>query len=76
MSKKTNIHVTPRDDGGWSVRREGASRASSNHDTQAAAAAEGRATARREQGEFFLHGRDGHIRSRDSYGNDPYPPKG
>ncbi|MBY9074256.1 hypothetical protein K1X13_05410 [Nocardioides sp. WL0053] len=29
------------------------SRSSSNHDTQAGAAASGRATARREKGEFF-----------------------
>ncbi|EGD1666955.1 DUF2188 domain-containing protein, partial [Escherichia coli] len=23
-----------------------------------------------------IHGRDGQIRERDSYGNDPFPPKG
>lgn len=26
--------------------------------------------------EFHLHNRQGQIRERDSYGNDPYPPKG
>jgi hypothetical protein len=24
----------------------------------------------------LVHGRDGEIRSRDSFGHDPYPPKG
>jgi Uncharacterized protein conserved in bacteria (DUF2188) len=49
---------------------------SSTHPTQAAAAAAGRTTARNDRTEFELHGRDGKIRERDSYGNDPYPPKG
>ena len=71
----TGVHVTPRDEG-WAVEREGSERASSLHDTQAEAEAAGRATARREQVEFYLHGRDGRIRERDSYGNDPYPPRG
>ena len=70
------VHVTPRDDGRWNVRRDGASRASSVHDTQAAAAGAGRDTARRERTELFIHGRDGQIRDRDSYGGDPNPPKG
>ncbi|MBF4162577.1 DUF2188 domain-containing protein [Nocardioides acrostichi] len=76
MSDRKNVHVTPREDGRWSVSRDNASRASSVHDTQADAASAGRSTARRDQVEFLLHGRDGRIRERDSYGNDPYPPKG
>lgn len=74
MSDK-NVHVTPHD-GRWAVDRAGSQRVSSVHDTQAEAEAAGRATARREQVEFYLHGRDGQIRERDSYGNDPYPPRG
>lgn len=74
MSDK-NVHVTPRD-GRWAVEREASQRASSLHDTQAEAEAAGHVTARREQVEFYLHGRDGQIRERDSYGNDPYPPRG
>lgn len=73
---KSDIHVTPRQEGGWSVQRSGASRASSVHDTQAAAAAEGRRLARQDKVEFNLHGRDGQVREKDSYGNDPHPPKG
>jgi hypothetical protein len=70
-----DVHVTPRD-GRWAVERDGGQRASSLHDTQAQAETAGRATARREKVEFFLHGRNGQIRERDSYGNDPYPPNG
>ena len=74
MSDK-NVHVTPHD-GRWAVEHEDSQRVSSLHDTQAEAEAAGRVTARREQVEFYLHGRDGQIRGRDSYGNDPYPPRG
>lgn len=70
-----NVHVVPHDRR-WAVAREGSQRASSVHDTQAEAEAAGRATARREQVEFYLHGRDGQIRERESYGHDPYPPRG
>ena len=73
--EKPSVHVTPRDDG-WAVIRDNAQRASSVHSTQAEAEVVGRATARREQVEFVLHGRDGQIRERDSYGNDPNPPRG
>jgi hypothetical protein len=74
MAKKSNLHVVPRD-GGWAVRREGADRVSSTHRTQGEATGAARDTARREQGEVLIHGRNGQIRDRDSYGNDPCPPK-
>jgi hypothetical protein len=77
MSKdKRDVHVTPHDNGGWSVERSNAARASSVHDTQREAEAEGRRLARQDQVEFSLHGRDGRIREKDSYGNDPHPPRG
>jgi Uncharacterized protein conserved in bacteria (DUF2188) len=57
------VHVAPRGEN-WAVEREGADRASSLHDTQAAAEKAGRATARDEKTEFLLHGRDGAIRER------------
>ncbi|MBV9488045.1 MAG: DUF2188 domain-containing protein [Frankiaceae bacterium] len=69
-----NVHVVPHDDG-WAVRREDSARVSRTYDTQAEAEAAGRDAARQDHVEFLLHGRDGRIRERDSYGNDPYPPK-
>ena len=74
--KKANVHVVPHPDGGWATRREGSERVSGRHDTQQQAIDAGRPAAKRDQVEFFVHGRDGQIRERDSYGNDPFPPKG
>jgi len=75
MAKAPPVHVVPHGDK-WAVEREGAQRASSLHDTQAEAIGRGRPTARTDQTEFLIHNREGEIRSRDSYGDDPYPPKG
>jgi hypothetical protein len=70
-----DYHVTPHPDGGWQVRREGADRASSLHDTQAEAMSRGRELAQQARSELVIHGRDGRIRDSDSFGNDPHPPR-
>lgn len=70
-----NQHVVPRGQD-WAVRGEGNSRATSVHDTQAQAIEAARQTAVRQQSELFIHGRNGQIRERNSFGSDPYPPKG
>lgn len=74
-AKSKPVHVVPHQEG-WAVTREGSQRASSVHRTQSEAAQVGRAAARQDRTEFFLHDREGQIRARDSYGNDPYPPRG
>jgi hypothetical protein len=63
-------------DGKWVVKGEVNRRATSIHDTQAAATERAREIARRQNSELLVHGRDGQIRSRDSFGHDPFPPKG
>lgn len=68
-------HVVPNGKGGWDVKQAGAARASRHFDTQAEAISYGREVAKNQQAELFTHGRDGRIRQRDSYGNDPCPPK-
>ena len=73
MAKRT-VHVVPRE-GDWAVRRSEAGRDSSRHDTQAGAIQSGRRTLQRERTELFIHGRDGRIRDRDRFGNDPFPPR-
>lgn len=70
-----NQHVVPHSEG-WAVRGAGNSRVSSIHATQAEAAQAARDTAQRQHSEVLIHGRNGQIRERDSYGNDPFPPKG
>ncbi len=74
MTNRNNIHIVQRGDQ-WGTLREGGERVSSLHDTQAEAIEAGRDMARQGQGELLVHGRDGQIRARDSYGNDPCPPK-
>ncbi len=68
-------HVVPHGDK-WAVRGEGNERATSVHDTQRQAIEVARQIARNQESELFIHGEDGRIRERDSYGSDPYPPKG
>ena len=74
MSKKGQ-HVVP-SAGGWSVRKAGAGRASSLHATQSDAIEAATRVARNQKTELYIHGRDGRIRERNSYGNDPVARKG
>jgi len=73
---KTPVHIAPRGGHGWAVIRQGNDRATSIYPTQSQAAQAGRQIARRDHVEVLVHGRDGQIRARDSYGHDPFPPKG
>ena len=74
--RKRNQHVVPRPGGRWAVKPAGASRASATHDTQKEAITQARSVARDQRTELLVHGRDGTIRERNTYGRDPYPPKG
>jgi hypothetical protein len=75
MTAKKDYWTSKRTDGKWAVKKEGATKASSLHSTQENAWKEARRLARGEGSEAFLKGKDGKIRARNSYGNDPYPPK-
>ena len=72
---KPGQHVVPGPEG-WSVRRAGASRATKNFSTQKDAIDAGREIARNQGTELYVHGTDGRIRERSSYGRDPHPPRG
>ena len=74
MANRNNVHIVQRDKG-WGTLREGGQRATEVFDTQEQAIRAGRQMARQGQGELLIHGEDGRIRARDSYGNDPSPPK-
>jgi Uncharacterized protein conserved in bacteria (DUF2188) len=67
---------TLKSDQGWAVKKEGATRVSSVHSSQSDAWAETRRLARGADGEAYLKGKDGRIRARNTYGKDPFPPKG
>lgn len=74
MSKPSK-HVIPNTGGGWAVKNSGALRASRTFGTQAEAIAYGRDAAKSSQSELYIHGRDGTIKNKNSYGNDPFPPR-
>lgn len=71
-----NQHVTKHPDGGWQVKGEGNERASGRFETQSEAIDSAIETAKNQKSEMFVHGKDGRIRERNTYGKDPYPPKG
>ena len=70
-----NQHVV-KTDSGWGVRGENNSRITKNFDTQKEAIEKAREIAINQESELFIHGSNGRIRERNSYGNDPYPPEG
>ena len=67
--------VTPRPEGGWQHKGDGNERATRVTQTQKEAIESAVEVAKRQGGEVVVHGKDGKIRSKDSYGNDPNPPK-
>lgn len=69
------VHTVPRD-GGWANRREGSDRVSRVYPTQGEAAEAGRQTAINDRTEHIIHRPNGEIGRRNSYGNDPFPPRG
>ena len=72
---KTSHHVVPAPDGGWSVRKSGADRASRHFPTQEKAVSWAREVSRNARGELVIHRRDGTIRAKDSHSQDPLPPR-
>lgn len=74
MARK-NQHVVPSDDG-WAVKSAGSRRATKVFSTQKEAISAARGIAQRQGSELLVHGRDGRIREKNTYGKDPYPPKG
>lgn len=71
-----NIHVTRRSDKQWQGIGEGNTRPYFVAKTQKEAQQKARELALERKVEVLTHGVNGKIRSRDSYGNDPHPPKG
>jgi len=75
MSDKRPVFTVPHEDG-WANRREGSDRVSKKFDTKAEAQSAGRKTAQSAKTEHVVLKKDGRIGERNSYGNDPFPPKG
>jgi len=67
MSRK-QYHVVPSNDG-WSVKKEGATRASVNTDTKAEAVRIGHVISQRQGSDLIIHGKIGRIQSVDRHGS-------
>ena len=70
-----NQHVV-QTSSGWGIRGENNHKLTKITETQSEAIQIAREIAKNQSSELLIHGKDGKIRERDSYGNDPYPPKG
>lgn len=68
------LHVV-RTDGGWAVKREGNSYPIFESSKQQQSIEAAVSQAKLERTEVIIHGRDNKIRARESYGNDPFPPR-
>jgi hypothetical protein len=73
MAKKSN-HVVP-SSSGWAVKKSGSERASKTFETKDKAVKYGRELSKNEKTELYVHKRNGMIQNKNSYGNDPNPPK-
>lgn len=74
MSK--SVHVTPHKDGGWQVKTAGATKAAKRTSTQKEGISHATQQAKNNKAELYIHNKKGQIREKNSYGNDPFPPKG
>ena len=71
---RRNVWVSPHVDG-WAVQRELSERASRIFPTKQEAEEYGRDLARQDGVELLIQRLDGTIQERNSYGNDPFPPR-
>ena len=60
----------------WENKTEGTGKPISSHHTKENALDNGEKFAKESEVEHFIHGKDGKIQERNSYGNDPFPPRG
>lgn len=75
MSRDENQHVVPSGEG-WAVKRAGSKKATATFATQREAIERAREIARNKRSELLIHGRDGKIREKNTYGRDRHPPTG
>jgi len=71
--KNNNVHIVPAK--GWGVKREGSRKNTFITLTKSQAIEIGRKIAKKEKLELVIHNSDGKISDKDSFGNDPFPPR-
>ena len=70
------VWVSPNPDGGWRVHNAWSQRDSAHTDTKAEAMSRAREIAQNKWAELKIQNRDGKISNSNSYGKDPFPPRG
>lgn len=71
-----NQHIVPNPNGsGWAVKGAGNSKATKITSTKAEAIKIGKTIAKNQHAELIEHDKHGKIISKDSFGNDPVPPR-
>ena len=75
MARKPGQHVVPHGDD-WAVKKGGSSKITKSFETQADAIEYGKEIAKNQHTELNIHNEQGQIREKNSYGNDPFPPRG
>jgi hypothetical protein len=73
MAKK-NQHIVPLGNG-WAVKGEGNSKYTAITETKKDALGIGKQIAKNNKSELVIHGKDGRIQNKNSFGNDKNPPK-
>ncbi|MDP9230159.1 MAG: DUF2188 domain-containing protein [Bacteroidota bacterium] len=68
------MYVVPTQ-GGWGVRSESSDRLTVKTDTKAEAVKIATSIAKNQHSELIILGGDGKIQNKNSFGNDPNPPK-
>ncbi len=72
-----NIHtVYNQEKSRWENKKEGSPTPLSTHRTKDNALDKAEHIAEHRNVEHFIHGKDGKIQERNSYGSDPFPPRG
>lgn len=72
---KKNQHVVLHGRGEWAVKGEGNRKAITVTKTQNEAISVAIRICKNQKSEVIIHGTNGRIRDKDSYGNDPFPPR-
>lgn len=69
-----NQYVVPTEDG-WGIRKEKSEKLTKKFDTKAEAVKKATEIAKNQKSELTILKKDGTIQNKNSFGNDPNPPK-
>jgi hypothetical protein len=75
MTKKVSQHIVKNPSGGWAVKKGGSSKATKIYGTKEEAVMQGTKIAKNQKVELYIHGKDGKIQNKNSYGKVPCPMK-